>query len=142
MRRRIACVVGALALVAGAGVLAAEESPRTILVLEEKATLTGEVVAMWCHLREGVFGTGPMNNTRGRNCIRLGSPVAIKVGKALHSIAADDSAVKDLLGHWSGYEVTVRGPKILQDGRPVLLATSVERAKPQRRAKALPAPDR
>ena len=95
----------------------------------EEQTLAGEVVALWCFLREGSFGTGRLNNTKQINCIRLGSPILIKVGEIYYTALAEEPALKNRLTALAGGQVTVRGKVVEQNGQPLLAISSVARAK-------------
>ena len=92
-------------------------------------TLTGEIVALWCHLIEGSFGTGLENSAKQVNCIYRGSPIAIKVGKTFYVVSTDDPTLKARLTNWAGRQVTVRGTVTQRDGHPFIAVSSVERAK-------------
>ena len=95
----------------------------------EEQTLAGEVVALWCFLREGSFGTGRLNNTKQINCIRLGSPILIKVGEIYYTALVEEPALKNRLTALAGGQVTVRGKVVEQNGQPLLAISYVARAK-------------
>jgi hypothetical protein len=91
--------------------------------------LTGQVIAVWCHLREGMFGTGKLNNNKQINCIRLGSPIAIKVDKTFYLVSCQDQKLKSKLTTWAGYKVTVRGVITEEDHHPTIKVSHIERTR-------------
>jgi hypothetical protein len=95
----------------------------------EEQALTGEVVALWCLVREGSFGTGKLNNAKQVVCIQRGSPIAIKVGTRLYLVAIEDHVLKDRLTAWAGYRVTAHGHVSMRNGQPSFAVSSVQRAK-------------
>ena len=125
--KNLICAVVAICMVVGGQAVWSDEVPGH----QEGAEyiLTGQVVAVWCHLREGVFGTGKRNNSKQMNCIRLGSPIAIKVGKTFYLVSCHDSHVKSTLTSWAGYQVTVRGVVTEEAGQPTIAVSHIERAK-------------
>lgn len=125
--RSLLCGLAALCMLGAGHPAWSDEAPE----YQEGAEhlLTGQVVAVWCHLREGVFGTGKLNNSKQMNCIRLGSPIAIKVGKTFYLTSCHDSQVKRKLAGWAGYQVTVRGIVTEEAGQPTIAISHIERAK-------------
>ena len=113
-----------------AGFACAHEDQRT--VLGEERTLTGEVVAVFCSLIEGGFGTGREQAVGAQNCIRRGSPIAIKVGNRFYIVpVSDQDALKNRLTQLAGQQVTARGIVTLRDGQLFMAISHVERAKPK-----------
>ncbi len=115
-------------VVSGASLSEAEASDDQRTTPQEH-TLTGELIAMWCLMREGSFGTGLQNQSAQINCIRLGSPVAIKVGDALYLVSTTDRKLKNRLMHFVGHKVTVRGTVTPQRDQSLIAISSVERTK-------------
>ena len=119
-----------LAWLAGARVAGAEKPAAAATSPVEERVLSGEVVAVWCYLGEGSFGTGRSNAEKARNCIRLGSPIALKVGKALYLVAGGDPAITARLTDWVGHMVRARGIITRQEGYPRIAIAHMERAIP------------
>lgn len=114
-----------------AGFAFAHEDQR--VVLNEEQTLTGEVVAVFCYLIEGGFGTGREQAAGAQNCIRRGSPIAIKVGNQFYVVPVSDrDALKNRLTQLAGQQVTARGIVTRRDGQLFMAISHVERAKPKR----------
>lgn len=66
--------------------------------------------------------------TKAKNCIRLGSPIAIKVGEQWYLVdVPDHSEVKNRLTNLAGHRVTVRGTVTEQNGRPAIAISQVDR---------------
>ena len=105
------------------------QSLPSVSINEEERGWTGEVVAMWCLLREGAFGIGRLNENRQRNCILRGSPIALKVDRTFYTISPESEDVKNRLATLAGYKVTVRGSVTTLNSRPIILVSYVERAK-------------
>lgn len=98
--------------------------------LEKGETLKGEVVALWCCLIEGT--TGRASTSGARNCLRLGSPVAIKVGPTLYVVANQDRDLRNRLASWIGQQVEARGMTGSQKGQKTITISSIDRIKPGR----------
>ena len=91
------------------------------------------MVALWCLLREGSFGTGLSNHSKQVNCIRRGSPITLTVGEIAYLISTEDRAIKNQLTNWAGSQVTVRGTVTRHDGRCFVAVSHAERAKKDQR---------
>jgi len=96
----------------------------------EQTSLSGEVVAAWCYLIEGK--TGRYNASSGRNCFRLGSPAAIRVGDVLYIVKNEDRDLKSRLVSWAGHQVVAQGIVGSEKGQRTIQLSSIERAKPKR----------
>jgi hypothetical protein len=115
---------------AGAGVTDATQESFAPIIAGEERVLTGEVVAVWCVLGEGSFGIGRSYANKARNCIRLGSPIALKVGPVFYLVTNDDRAMTARLTDWAGHLVMARGTITRQDGHLGISIAHVERTRP------------
>ena len=113
--------------IGGASALVATEPSTGRVNATQEETLTGEVTALWCLLREDSFGTGPLNNSKQVNCIQLGSPMAIKVGETYYVVETEDRKLKNRLINWAGYRVTIHGKVTQQGAYPLIMVSSAER---------------
>ena len=96
----------------------------------DERTLTGEVVAVWCYLAEGSWGTGPANAEGARRCIRLGSPIALRTRERewyLLSLPADRPSLKAKLMSLAGHQVTVTGQVLEGASHPTMVLSNVKR---------------
>ena len=108
--------------------LAWSDEPHGPHVDDQEQMLTGEVVAVWCLIREGSGGIGMRNAAKQMNCINLGSPIALMVGHALYTAVTSDPEIRNLLTVWAGHQVTVHGSVSVENGQPIILVSHVERA--------------
>jgi hypothetical protein len=117
-----------VALVASADSLWADGQRQDMAAASQETTLTGEVVALWCLLREGGFGTGRENHSKQVNCIQLGSPIAIRAGETFYVASAEDRAIKSRLTNLAGHRVLVRGTLTEHDSQSFIAVSHIERA--------------
>ena len=125
--KRTTCTA-ALLFILSAG-LSAQSNEGSATQPVEEQVLTGQIVAAWCYLREGTFGTGRLNNTKQINCIRMGSPIALKVNETFYLISCGDEKIKSKLTIWAGYQVTVRGILTEKDNQPTIVVSHAQRTK-------------
>ena len=119
----------AIGVAGSGGSLWATEAHVSERTAPPEETLTGEVVALWCLLREGSFGTGRSNHAAQVHCIRLGSPIALKVGATFYLIATEDRRLRDRLTSLAGDQVTMQGMVEKHSGYAVITLSRVERVK-------------
>ena len=133
MKSAIGWVVGIALALNGAGLARADE--RAVGRAEEQ-TLVGEVAALWCYVYGMNIGTSRSNASGQMNCVRWGSPIAIKVGKQFYVVSEPDTALRNRLMLLAGSLVSARGTVIKgANGRFSIRLSHVERATRQSRAK-------
>ena len=95
----------------------------------EEASLTGEVVDVFCYLSHNEKGLGAEHASCAKKCIKGGLPVAIKVGDQLYLASlADHEPANETLADYAGKQVTVWGEILERDGQRFIAVSRVERA--------------
>ena len=122
-----AASIGAFALVLQSGRVLAGDAPSSTAVAGEQ-TLTGEVVPVW-HRFTGGDSVCCVFDPSSVQAIRLGSPVAIKVGPSLYVVSKEDRVTKNQLMRWAGRRVTVQGAVIGGRRQAYIRVSHVERAR-------------
>ena len=123
--------VAVLALVVAAPLAWAHEEHEhgNEVSVPEEATLTGEVVDVFCYLSHGEKGLGEKHAGCAKKCIQGGLPVAIKVGDQLYLASlADHEPANETLADYAGEQVTVWGGIMERDGQRFIAVSRVERA--------------
>ena len=132
MRSATGWVVGIAIALGGAGWARADE--RVVSSADEQ-TLIGEVASLWCYVYGMNIGTSRSNASGQMNCIRWGSPIAIKVGKQFYVVSDPDTALRNRLMLLAGSKVSARGTLTKDDdGRLAIRLSHVERAGKHARA--------
>ena len=124
------CGIAALLLVVLGGAPLEARAPSTTPG-EEEPTFIGEVVALYCYLRDGRFGRGWDHADTGKACVRRGSPLALKVDDHLYILRVEHHhAQQRQLMDWLGRTVQVSGALTMERGQLYLLVSHAERVQP------------
>ena len=124
----------ALSLCALLALLAAPQpavrAEEPVQAAADEQTLTGQLIAAWCVLNEGSLCLNKNYKSAARNCIRMGSPMALLVGEGntVYHLATPAPALKHQLANWVNAQVTVRGKVTLRNGKHYIVVSHAERA--------------
>jgi hypothetical protein len=93
----------------------------------QRATISGEVVDMWCYLEGG--DRGPAKRDCATACAKAGNPIAVLDAKGTVHVAAglqDHRPARDLLIDRMSDQVTVSGTLVRKGGVQMIYIDSVK----------------